>query len=105
MQILTVKLIYQWYIKAVMELLNGQKSWHGSGNLDFSIRGIQEWFIASKKTVRDNLKKIQQLDNNVRSCWFEDLTVPFGEGNNTKTAEKPSTRWVKHDWTCFASDM
>lgn len=49
MQILTVKLIYQWYNKAVTELLNGQKSRHGSGNLDLSLRGIQEWFIASKK--------------------------------------------------------
>lgn len=59
MQILTVKLIYQWYNKAVTELLNGQKWWHGSGNLSFSLRGIQEWFIASKKNwlLRDNHKK------------------------------------------------
>lgn len=49
MQILTVKLIYQWYNKAVTELLNGQKSWLGSGILNFSLRGKHEWFIASKK--------------------------------------------------------
>lgn len=61
MQILTVKLIYQWYNKAVMELLNGQKSWHGSDNLNFSLRGKQEWFIASKKTVRDNHKKFNWI--------------------------------------------
>ena len=100
MQILTVKLIYQWYNKAVTELLNGQKSWLGSGILNFSLRGKQEWFIAIKKNwlLETIIKKKKiQLDNNTRSCWFEDLNGPFGEDNNTKNCWKAeSTRSVKH---------
>lgn len=100
MQILTVKLIYQWYNKAVTELLNGQKSWLGSGILNFSLRGKQEWFIAIKKNwlLETIIKKKKiQLDNNTRSCWFEDLNGHFGEDNNTKNCWKAeSTRSVKH---------
>lgn len=92
MQILTVKLIYQWYNKAVTELLNGQKSWLGSGILNFSLRGKQEWFIASKKNwlLETIIKKKKiQFDTNTRSCWFEDLNGPFGEDNNTKKQRAP----------------
>lgn len=87
MQILPLSMV------PVAELLHGQTSWHDSGTLKFSLTGRQEWFIASKENwlsemiIKKNKQKTT-VDHNSRSCWFEDLKVPFGEGNNTKTAEK-----------------
>lgn len=43
------------------------------------------------------------MNINTRSRWFEDLKVPFGEGNNTETAEKAEHQ--VSETTCFASDM
>lgn len=49
MLILKVKWIYQWYIKAMKNLLNGQKLWLDSGDLNCSSGGEQEGFIARNK--------------------------------------------------------
>lgn len=98
MQILRVKLIYWWYNKAVTDLQWMDRNYNMAVVIwfFFSLGGIQDCFIASKNNwlLETIIKKIQ-IEFNTRSYWFEDLNVPFGKGNNNKTAAKLSTRWMK----------